>query len=174
MNCSIARVYQLPWGTALAFCHGFEWMARHPMTSCLHFFTSVSPPYTFFKALLDTSFFFFSLPQDILVPNPSVFLPCVLNKKPPALVIKSVDLTLCPAQLNGVSLLFQQWLNPSGSFTSSFANTLLGSTFTNSVPEPLFSLRYNMYHQVAFNSLLLYFIHSIAVRGLLYLILKRE
>ena len=99
--------------------------------------------------------FFFSLPQDILVPNPSVFLPCVLNKKkPPASVIELGDLTLRPAQLNSVSLLLQQWLNPSGSFTSSFANTLLGNTSTNIVPEPLLSLGYNMYYQVAFYSLL--------------------
>lgn len=69
-------------------------------------------------------------------------------------MIKPGDLTLYPDQLNSVSLLLYKRLNPSGSFMSSFANTLLGNTFTNSVPEPLFSLRYNMYHQVAFNSLL--------------------
>lgn len=69
-------------------------------------------------------------------------------------MIELGDLTLRPAQLNSVSLLLQQWLNPSGSFMSSFANTLLGNMSTNIVPEPLLSLGYNMYHQVASNSLL--------------------
>ena len=69
-------------------------------------------------------------------------------------MIELGDLTLRPAQLNSVSLLLQQWLKPSGSFMSSFANTLLGNMSANIVPEPLLSLGYNMYHQVAFNSLL--------------------
>lgn len=160
MNCSIARVYQLPWRSVLSLRHRFKRADAAPhviLSSFLHicFFFPLQISFKHFWIFL----IFFSLPQDILVPNPSVFLPCVLNKlkkkkKPPASVIELGDLTLCPAQLNSVSLLLQQWLNPSGSFTSSFTNTLLGNTSANIVPEPLLSLGYNMYHQVAFNSLL--------------------
>ena len=157
MNCSIARVYQLPWRSVLFLRHRFKQADVAPhviLSSFLHicFFSPLQISFKHFWIFL----IFFSLPQDILVPNPSVFLPCVLNKKknPPASVIELGDLTLQPAQLNSVSLLLQQWLNPSGSFMSSFANTLLGNMSTNIVPEPLLSLGYNMYHQVAFNSLL--------------------
>lgn len=144
---------QLPGGgeSALAFRHRFTPTNVAPdviLSSLLHIcFFPLPPPKFFFKRFgIFRMLFFFTARH--FGAKPKCLSSMCFQSQPPASAIEPVDLTPCLDQRHRVSLSLSRRLGPSGSFMSSFARTLLGNTFTNSVPEPLFSLKYNVYHQV--------------------------